>query len=124
MYDDRDYDIVRHYKASMFLMTSTEYIANDLISENDFNWFKDILTYHQPFEVRAGIFGLVQDDLNFAFKFKKTSLTHDALKELIPECIFSMVHNLPSIGNRNFRYAYADTLNHILENSTKFRVKR
>lgn len=124
MHDDRDFDLVRNYKASMFLMSNKEFIANDLISENDFEWFKDILTYHQPFEIRSGIFGVVQDDLNFAFKFRKTELSYAQLKELIPECIQSMIHNLPVIGNRELRYAYADTLNRILVNSNNFRVKK
>lgn len=122
-HEDRDFDLVRYYKAAMFLMTNQEYIANDLISENDFEWFKDLLTYHQPFEVRSGVFGVVQDDLNFSFKFRKTHLRSEQLKELIPECIKSMIHSLPVIGNRDLRYAYADTLNRILKNSDKFRVK-
>ena len=122
-HEDRDFDLVRYYKPAMFLMTNKEYIPNDLISENDFEWFKDLLTYHQPFEVRSGIFGIVQDDLNFSFKFRRTSLNIEQLKVLIPECIKSMIHSLPVIGNRDLRYAYADTLNRILKNSDNFRVK-
>ena len=122
-HEDRDFDLVSQYKPAMFLMTNNEYIPNDLISETDFEWFRDLLTYHQPFEIRSGVFGLVQDDLNFTFKFKRTHLKTDQLKDLIPECIQSMIHSLPVIGNRDLRYSYADTLNRILKNSDKFRVK-
>lgn len=43
-HEDRDFDLVRYYKPAMFLMTNKEYIPNDLISENDFEWFKDLLS--------------------------------------------------------------------------------
>ena len=74
LHEDRDFDIVRYYKAAMFLMTNKEYMPNDLISESDFNWFKDILTYHQPHEIREGLFGILVDETNFSFKFRKTTL--------------------------------------------------
>lgn len=122
-HDNRDFDLARYYKAAMFMMTNTVYIHNDLISESDFNIFRDLLTYHQPFEIRSGVYGIIYDEVSFTFKFKKTSLTPEQLKSLIPECIQSMIHNLPVIGDRTLRYSYADMLNLILLNSNKFRVK-
>lgn len=123
LHEDRDFDIVKNYKAAMFLLTQKEFIYNDLISQKDFEWFNDILIYNHPYEIRNGIFGLVQDETNFTFKFKKTNLKIEELKELITECLQSMIMDMIHIADHNFKYAYAQTLDKILKNSSNFKAR-
>lgn len=121
--ETRSFNIARYYKASMLLMSEEEYIPNDVISEQDFQMYKDILLLNAPYEIRKGLFGVV-DDSTFTFKFrKKLDITPDELKELIPECINSMLSILKAFYIKENRYLYTSNLGKILTTYEKLKAK-
>lgn len=105
----------------MFLLSMEEFMPNDLVLADDFNLFKDLLVCTTPYEVRKGIHGTVTD-AGFSFKFKKTSLTKEELKSLIPECISGMNFTLDNISNEGIRLVHAGSLSNVLNNYSKLKV--
>lgn len=119
--ETRTFNIAKYFKASMFLMGEEEYIANDVISESDYQVFKDIILLHKPYEVRKGLFGVV-DDADFTFKFRKLNHSKEELKELIPECISSMLSVLKQFYVKDHRYLYTSNLRKILSNYERLKA--
>lgn len=119
--ETRTFNIAKYYKASMFLMSEEEFIPNDVISESDFQIFKDILLLHNPYEIRNGLFGVVEDS-NFTFKFRRLNHSKAELKELIPECINSMLSVLKSFYVKEHRYLYTSNLRKILSNYERLKA--
>lgn len=123
LYDDRTFNISQYYRASLFLLSNSEYINNDVISENDYNLFRDILVFNHPFEVRKGVFGIIRSEKDFSFKYSNNDLSIDEYKKLIPECLRLMIYNVTKITDRNLSINYASMLNGLLKHSTTMKVK-
>ena len=90
-----------------------------MVSEKDFNLFKDILTYFRPVEITKNVFGVLFDiDVGFSFKYK-TSDTPDQLKNLIVPVLEKMLTKKSSIQNEKLRLAYSDKVRYYFDKREK-----
>ena len=101
------------------LITEKEYIANDLISEKDFNTFQDILHFCKPIEVLPNTFGIIFD-IESGFKFKTTNTySKEELRALVFPVLDLMMNQSNKFYNKKLVLAYRDKVSYTLDRLSK-----
>lgn len=63
---DRDFNLIKYFNSSKYLITSLLYMHNDVsVSETDFNYFNDLLTFFHPVISQPLIYTCLVDEEKF-----------------------------------------------------------
>lgn len=83
------YNIQKYKKPVLFLLTSMFYTCNDMITQEDFDYYQDILTYCEPLKYSEDIFIFITDEykIKIYYSSKKYTLTREDSKEILEKFI-------------------------------------